>query len=346
MTPVQVKINADVKADATPVIQAASEVVSSSNKGFGKIVNAFVGPWVAGRERAIALVRAQTTQDCRLIEAGKLSYREGKLLPGPSLSDDAFVALHELNHQGDAKRLEEAILEAVRQISGVPDNLISDEPISQTFFNRWRREAETIDEEGLRQFWANLLVEETKQPGSISPRTLDVARNLSQKEARLFEQVAKYTCNNALFVDGKGAPPIGQYNDTLVLINAGLLGSQSSKREFPIHKEDSEGKTYADILFANDRFFIRCFDDTVRISCHVLTNEGFELTKILNVCRSQEDIVTIAKTIVDQKPHRLVSVYKIEHIEMVNEGEFRYQYQNVPVWTTKNADNTNENSPT
>ena len=334
--PVQVKVNADFKADITPAIQAASDVVSSSNKGIGKLLNAAFGPWIANRERAIVLAHAQTERERRLIAEGKMSFHDGKLLSIPESSADIFTALHELNHQGDAKRFEEAMQEATYQLSGVPDDQISDEALSQTFFNHWRREAEMIDEDDLRQFWASLLVEETKQPGSISPRTLDVARNLSREEARLFEHMAKYSRGRSLFVNDKGEPPIGRYGDLLQLINAGVLGGQSSQQEFQVHMDSVEQKNCADILFENDGFLIKCFGDKVNVSCHVLTNEGFALTKIQNIRRSQDDIIAIAKTIASQVPHRLVSVYNITHIEKVEHDKCNCRYEHNPVWTTKN----------
>ena len=333
--PVQVKANADIKADVTPAIQAASNVVSSSNKGIGKLFRAAFGPWIANRERAIALANAQTERDRRLIAEGKLSFRDGNLLSIPESNSNILFALHELNHQGDARRFQEAMQEAVSQLSGVPDEQISDEPLSQTFFNRWRREAELIDEEGLRQFWSSLLVKETKQPGSITPRTLDVARNLSQEDARLFEHMAKFTCDNALFVNNDGAPPNRQYPDLLQLINAGVLGSQSSRRMFPTRTDATEHKPCADIVFATDGFLIKCFGDKVLINCHILTNEGFALLKILNVRRSQDDIVAIAKTIAAPSPHRLVSVHKIVHIDKMEDGSYNYKYERDPLWTTK-----------
>ncbi len=334
---VHAKANLDIKADVTPAIQATSDIVSSSNKGIGKLLNATIGPWIANRQRLVALINAQTVRECRQIENGELSFRDGKLLPELNSSSNAFLVLNELNHRGDAKRFEATIREAVRQISSVPDDQVSDEPISQTFFNRWRREAEMIGEEDLRQFWASLLVEETKQPGRISPRTLDVARNLSLEEARLFERMAKFTFEDALIVDNKGCPPGGRYVDILKLINAGLLGSQTSERSFPLKTEGSEQKPYADLLFTNDGYLIRCFGDEGRVSCRVLTNEGVALLKILNVCRTQEDIVAIAKTVAAQVHHRLVSVHKIISVKATEQRVF-YQYQSEPVWTTKKTE--------
>ena len=332
-----VKANLDAKADLTPLANAGANLIDSPRKGIGKVLNTWMGRWFAKTDRDIALLNAQTIRDCQLIAEGKMEYREGKLLPVPDLSSvkDVYTVLHALNHQADAKRLGAAITEVARQLADIPDDQISDEPLSQTFFNRWRREAEMIDEEDLRQFWASLLVEETKQPGSISPRTLDVARNLSRDEAKLFEQMVKDVFEKALIVDGKSVPPGCGYIDKIRLQDAGLVGSEDSQREFQVHSDGGSGKPFADIVFQDDRYLIRCFGDKVQVSCHVLTTAGVELMKILSVRRTQEDVVAIAKAIADQKKHSLVEVHKVTSIEPGDSGGFGYRYEIDPVWTTK-----------
>ena len=223
------------------------------------------------------------------------------------------------------------------QLADIPDDQISDEPLSQTFFNRWRREAEMIDEEDLRQFWAKLLVEETKAPHSISPRTLHVARDLSREDAVLFERVAQCVFDDTLVVDGNGIPPNCSYLEKIRLQDAGLIGSANSRREFQVHSDGRSGKACADIVFQDDGFLIRCFGNEVHVSCHVLTTAGIELMKILSIRRTQEDIVAIAKAIADQKKHSLVEVHKVTSIEPGDSGGFGYRYEIDPVWTTKKA---------
>ena len=69
--PIQARVNVDAKADLTPLSQAAADVVSAPAKGIGKIWNALVGPWVANRDRAVAMIQAQTEKDCTDIRNGK-----------------------------------------------------------------------------------------------------------------------------------------------------------------------------------------------------------------------------------------------------------------------------------
>ena len=292
--PVQVKINADVKADATPAIQAAADIVDSPRKGIAKVLNALVGPWVASRERVAALLRAQTEQDCKRIADGALTYRDGNLLSMPNSPTDIYAALHDLNHQGDAKRLEASILEAVRQISTVPPEQISDEPLSQTFFNRWRREAEMIDEDELRRFWAGLLVEETKRSGSISPKTLDVVKDLSRQDCEVFIRLCKGVVKNELLVTYDNKPVFGVYEDVVRLQDAGLVSLlQSSVTLQPEH-----GESRITISFFNSQLGISVATADFCIDTFSLTKAGDELLRVLGrPVLSDEDVRAIKQHI-------------------------------------------------
>lgn len=223
--PVNAKLNADVKVDLAPVVQATADTISTSHKGVGKLLNAFVGPWIANRERAIALLQAQTQRDCRQIAEGELIYQEGRLLSAPDQRQlpNVYETIHGLNHQADAKRLEAAIREAVRQMSEVPSDQISDEPISPTFFNHWRREAEMIDEEDVRRWWAGLLVEEAKKSNGISLKTVDVMKNLSKFEIEVFQNICRGEIDGEIIVGYDNNPAFGSYNEVVLLQDIGLL---------------------------------------------------------------------------------------------------------------------------
>ena len=275
--PVHAKINADVKADVSPAIQAVADAVHSPLKGVGKILNALVGPWVASRERVTALLRAQTEQDCKRITDGSLTYRDGNLLSMPDSSADIYTALHSLNHQADAKRLEAAVLEAVRQISDLPSEQISDEPLSQTFFNRWRREAEMIDEEELRQWWARILVEEAKKPHSISPKTLDVVKNLSRQDCVVFMRLCKGVIKNELLVTYDNKPVFGTYEDVVQLQEAGLLSHLQSA--VSIRAENGESRIT--ISFATSRIGISVATADFCIDTFSLSQTGAEMLRVL-----------------------------------------------------------------
>ena len=328
--PVQAKLNAEVKADLAPVVQATANLVDSPRKGVGKILHALVGPWIAQRERTIELLQAQTEKDCSDIKSGTKVYREERLLdsPAPTTPVNAYDAIHTLNHMADARRLQAAVEDAARQISDVPPEEISDEPISQTFFNRWRREAEMIDEDDLRQFWARLLVEETKKPNSISPGTLEVARNLTRSDALLFQKLCRGVVKNALVVDRKDNPIHGTYSDMLTLQDVGLLNSQKSSISI-VHDSGHAAEYFRPL-----RLVIFSKAKELHYSCHLLTRAGREIMQTITVDRTQEDVIAVAKLMTAHEAQTEVFVFKIQECRKADGSiDFKADLQS-PVWSS------------
>lgn len=328
--PLQAKVNADIKVDLTPVSQAFANLVNSPQKGVGKIFRAVIGPWIADRERSIRLSQAQTEKDCEDIKNGAKLYREEKLVNPPNSAEpgSACDVLQTLNHMSDARRLQAAVEEALRQISDVPPEEISDEPLSQTFFNRWRREAEMVDEDDLRQFWARLLVEETKKPKSISFGTLDVARNLTHDDAVVFQRLCRGVVGNALVVGSKQNPINGTYSDLLALQDAGLLNSQKSSVKIASNSE------HAAEFFTPLQLAICSGTKELQYYCHILTRAGLEIMKTVSVERTQEDVIGIAKLMSEHDSRPMVFVFKTEKTRQADGRETYGVLLDSPVWSS------------
>lgn len=292
--PVQAKLNANVKVDLTPAVQATADTISTSHKGIRKLLNAFVGPWIANRERAIALLQAQTKHDCQQIAEGELTYQEGRLLSVPDRKPlpNVYETIHGLNHQADAKRLEAAIHEAARQIFEVSLDQISEEPISQTFFNRWRREAEMIDEKELRQWWAGLLKEEVVQPNRISMRTLDVVKNLSKINCMCFANICRGEIGGELIVSYDNRPIFGSYEDVLEFQDLGLISDLQSAAKMDL----VNGTTEVRLRLGEGVPGLRIWRGTLWVHTFSLTNAGRDLIRVVGKKRiSADDVKVICK---------------------------------------------------
>lgn len=299
-----------VKIDLTPIAKATGEGISLANKGVAKVANALAGRWIAERERAVDLLRAQTEKDADDIKCGRKRLQDGVLVETVEIQQDGsfFETLHKLNHQADSQRLQAALEEAFKQFQHISDDEISDEPLSSDFFNRWRREAEMIDEQSVRSWWAKLLVEESKKPNSISPRTLDVARNLSKSEAELFLRIAKSALDGAIIVNKKGHPPSGTYSDILLLQDAGLIGNQLSSRTMTAMTGVGIEKPYVFLPTANRNVAILVQCEQIQLSCNLLTKAGIELLNLFPVEQTIQDIIGLATTIHSQAENHSVSV--------------------------------------
>lgn len=70
------------------------------------------------------------------------------------------------------------------------EEMVSERPESN-WTARFFRIAEDISTEEMQALWGKMLAGEVKRPGSYSLRTLDVLKNISQKEAETFVRVAR-----------------------------------------------------------------------------------------------------------------------------------------------------------
>lgn len=323
-----VDVKVEAKADLTPAVKAGSDIATNTHKGVSKLFYALCGPWMEGRVRKAELIAAQTSKDCADIKNGLVTYTGENVIPFEPQATVAssFEALHKLNHASDAKRLHAAMQEAARQISEVPEEQVSDEPLSQDFFNHWRREAEMIDDEALRQWWARLLVEETKTPKSISPRTLDVVKNLSQEEAEIFRTMIRGSIAGAIPIDENGHPQFVNYTKRLLMHEAGLLIPDQTTRTYT-QRQTNKGEMLVVVELAKSDYLICTTGEKLDLSCCLLTTVGRQIARVISNGQTVDEVIGIAKFLGERFKGRRFSVHKINHLR--NEG---LSWQTEPEW--------------
>ena len=303
-------VNAEIKLDLTEpvknIVNTALTPFQYSGKGILKIISACTGKWFANRDRQIALITAQTEKDIEDIKSGKKVNRYGELIPADiaPTPQEFYNLISDYNRECDAKRLGAAMLEAALILSSISDDKISDEPLNQTFFNHWRKEAELIDDNDLRAFWAKLLVEETCRPNSVNPRTLDVARNLSKEEAKTFEKICQCIFLDTVPVNDKIYPLNGTYKEALLLQEAGLLGQASN-----VHTEAAEKGTFF-IAIMNGGFILKADTNRIAVNCYPLTVAGQQIAKIISVTPDVSVAKKIAREVSGQNHN--IPIYLLE----------------------------------
>ena len=72
------------------------------------------------------------------------------------------------------------------------DDSICDEPIDFDWLMRFFDAVGNISNEELQKLWGKVLAGEVKNPGNFSLRTLDIVRNMTQKESMIFDDLCKY----------------------------------------------------------------------------------------------------------------------------------------------------------
>lgn len=106
---------------------------------------------------------------------------------------------------------------------------VADEPVDPDWRSRFFRHVEDVSNEQMQMIWGKILAGEIKSPNSFSFRTMDVLRNLSQDEAKMFADISKY----AVMIGGKShilhknsMQQFGfNFKKTSQLIDSGLISS-------------------------------------------------------------------------------------------------------------------------
>lgn len=206
-----------ITGDFTPLVQSASKIVER------------IGDAVfCGRERKEvwkkALQEAQTEQDRQKILSGKWQFTGEKLVPCLDIADSSPVnAFLAIGQEQEVRNLAGNMRMALEAAQNVSDEEVAEGCIDPDWFARWRREAMVIGNEEMQRLWGRILVEEAKNPESVSYRTLDVLKNLTRQEAELFTKMGRWEVAGILpCFDGNTFLDF-TYKDYIILADAGLL---------------------------------------------------------------------------------------------------------------------------
>lgn len=185
------------------VIKVATDVATTAaNKGVGKLTDLLLSKKIREERRLDDLSSAQTKKDIELIEKGLAEYRDGKFLLmeeqiGNPTSPLGLIIAH--NTQNQSENLSKCLSKAYEHLSEKDDKEISDEQISETFFNKWMNYSKDVSEEELQELWGNILAQEVSKPDSINYLVLNTFSLMSKKHLEAFNALLPFICNGKLY---------------------------------------------------------------------------------------------------------------------------------------------------
>lgn len=106
------------------------------------------------------------------------------------------VTIHDLNR---SLNLAKIILAAEEEVENTPNEEVSDNPMDNDWFARWRDNAQDVSSEMLQRLWARILAGELKQPGSYTIHTLDFLRRMSKEDAETITKIARFRIGDCIF---------------------------------------------------------------------------------------------------------------------------------------------------
>lgn len=167
---------------------------------------------------------------------------------------------------------------------------VSPEPVNPDWATRFFDIVQDISDETMQDLWGRILAGEVKCPKSYSLRTLDVLRNITCDEARLFEKVANYVMyDNSYFVYydpsfRKNDKMELTYEEIAKLTEIGLI--QAGGGLVHAHLHNKEGKTIINAMaYGNYVLLIEQPSTYQEVSFPVypLTKAGAELFQLIKV---------------------------------------------------------------
>ena len=160
--------------------------------------------------------------------------------------------------------------------------------------------AKDVSDEKMQKLWAKLLAGEVERPGRASLRTLDILRNMTQKEAELFERAVNY-----IFSGGDAAAWMFHANtgpQVLPDISAGELHSLIEARlVMPRDSEISRWATpnlngYCHILYVGKKI-LRVQAKEFSIPAYDFSMSGTQLAKYIKPTINAEYLQQVANYI-------------------------------------------------
>ena len=197
-----------------------------------------------------------------------------------------------------------------KSIEELKNNPIN-QPLSREFLLNYIEESKTISEHDIQNIWVKLLVQEASEKDSVSKRTLDIIKNLKPSEAHLFEKVASYSDKKGIiskvfedkftFIEISLLQDIGLIKSNDMLSNNFTISS--NKKQFICDNNDY-------ILFLENH---SSKEEKYTMSCYMLTTEGLEIKKALNIFISNENIIELGKRIKTTQKNKNLNclLYKI-----------------------------------
>lgn len=230
----------------------------------------------------------------------------------------------ELAQRAEQRMLAESVrqeknLENVIEIASadlLSGNEVVDENVDDDWITRLFNIAKDVSSTEMQYVWGKILAGEIKRPGSFSLRTLDTIRNLSQREAMVFQKMLPLIIEGGgdYFITSKSSIYTEYdvtYDDIMLLDECGLIVSDGMISSTITISTDSiimHNKNLA-LLAENVKH-----EKSFTFGLHSLTNAGKELLHILNYEPNDMFFIRFSKWFSEENNHTKLAIQQIKSI--------------------------------
>ena len=226
----KVDVNINIKV---PGLEKLLEYVVS---GIGAVASPMLAPYVARQQAKAKLIASIAEVDsARLIAEAHADARRALLAGDDNAMDAAGLAKEqiaqrlEFQEQKRHMNIVAAVSDAAAELG---DDDVSNHEPDHDWTARFFEYVQDVSSEDVRKIWARILAGEVKDPGGVSMHTLSILRNLSRKEAKLFEEAMRYRIEDFIIKDAcvEASNVLTAYDLTFGFEDIGLFRSPINAR--------------------------------------------------------------------------------------------------------------------
>ena len=279
--------------DISLKVPALEKLLDYCASGVGAVGGPMLARWKARTDADVLRIKAQGQADAiRLITDAQAEARQSFEVVPSSIHGEidirneiqARLSFQEEKRQGNI----EAVVGMAADELGKKQVQAHD--VDHDWTARFFADVQDVSSEKMQQIWAKILAGEVETPGRTSMQTLSILRNMSQRDAELFERMANFVIDRFVFMDDntKSIEGFPKYGDFMRLSHHDLIHLTEVARTL-------EGSTAyhcynGDTVYRIHKGGTEIFN--VEIPCHALTPSGEELYAFV-ICRMNEDYLGV-----------------------------------------------------
>ena len=219
--------------DLNVKVPALEKLVDYTASGIGAVAGPMLAPWKARKEAEARLIEARADADSLKLIADAQAKARNSLVE----SDEAGRGVLEIDQDGIRQRIEfqerkrqANIASAFRDAAAeLGDKEVPDREPDHDWTARFFDGVQDVSSEDMRKLWARILSGEVEEPGRTTLRTLDILKNMTKEDARVFRDICNYVIDDFVFYPQEfqtGHPKLS-FNNIIHLQNADLLHASS-----------------------------------------------------------------------------------------------------------------------
>lgn len=307
-----------------PAIEKLADIAAS---GIGAVGGPMLARWRARAAADSARIEAKGRADALRIEA------QGQADSIPLIADaqaKARTTLSDFSIEGELNikkeiesrlsyqeqkrqnNLQNVVGLAAEELDGkTVDNVDVDHDWAARFFN----DVQDVTSEKMQRIWAKILAGEVESPGRTSLHTLSILKNMTQNDAKLFEQLCQFVIANDILNNKEytnGIPEFPDFDDFLMMESYGLLSNITGIARSVNSASNSH------VFFEETMAYriSRIDQDPIKIDFPViaLSPQGSELYRMVPSTMNEDYLTAFAKFLEDKGKFRLERAKIVERL--------------------------------